>query len=98
MSVYALWYGGPSYAYPYPQEDMEQFDSLDDAREAFESRYRQGDWMKQDFKYIFKVEDSVFTPTVEDSYMHVWDADGLNPGTMGDYPEPDHIFEQPTDW
>lgn len=36
--VAALWYGGSSYADPDPDRDLERFDSLQDAKRAFEAR------------------------------------------------------------
>lgn len=38
MRVKALWYGGSSYSAPDPARDLETFNSLRDARAAFESR------------------------------------------------------------
>jgi hypothetical protein len=38
--VWALWHGGYSYAHPNVIDDLESFDSLADAKIAFEQRYR----------------------------------------------------------
>jgi hypothetical protein len=37
--VFGLWHGGSSYAHGYPNDDMESFPSLEDARRAVEGRY-----------------------------------------------------------
>lgn len=39
MKVFGLWYGGSSYAAPTVKRDTEDFDSIKEARESFESRY-----------------------------------------------------------
>lgn len=36
--MFALWHGGHSYAPPNVEQDTEDYDSLQDAREAFEAR------------------------------------------------------------
>ena len=65
MKVYALWYGGSSYAAPSIPEDIEEFDSIREARDVFESR--------ADFDPYFPCVD-------ESSEMHLFFADPRESG------------------
>jgi hypothetical protein len=38
MKVYALWFGGSSYAYPTVKDDLEEFASIASAKRVFYSR------------------------------------------------------------
>lgn len=39
MKVYGLWYGGSSYAVPSVPDDVEEFSSIKQAKDIFESRF-----------------------------------------------------------
>ena len=56
MKVFGLWHGGPSYR-PGEYRDIEEFDTVAQARRAFESRSQNRDGS---------------TPCVEDSEMWLW--------------------------
>lgn len=60
MKVYALWYGGSSYAAP-TLDDLEEFDSCKEARYRFQARYDNNSYGEPD------------TPCVSDeSEMHIF--------------------------
>jgi diadenosine tetraphosphatase ApaH/serine/threonine PP2A family protein phosphatase len=59
MQIYALWHGGSSYAVPTIPQDIERFDSIRAAREAFKARR---DW-------------DPYYPCVEGSSMYLYFSD-----------------------
>ncbi|GAA1122411.1 hypothetical protein GCM10009605_62660 [Nocardiopsis composta] len=78
MAWYGLWYGGPGYS-PSSQEDMEEFSSLQAAKEALRSRMRDGYSWRQEFRFVFRDPEKLLTPAVsEESYIDLYsvpDAD-----------------------
>lgn len=72
MKVYGLWYGGSSYGSPSVKRDTEEFDSIKEAKDAFQRRYDNDDYPA--------------TPCVSDSSeMHLFFSD---PRDMSDpYPD-----------
>ena len=75
MRVYALWYGGCSYAFG-DFADVETFDSMQALKDAFESRCYGGSFRRQNFTFADGRTQSVFTPAVDGSSteMHVFYA------------------------
>lgn len=87
--IYALWHGGSSYSPGSIPEDVESFDSVEDATDAFIERYESGYSWQQTFRYVNREHDSVLTPAVgEDATMFLYfDAD-----PSGQYdPYPDRV-------
>lgn len=64
--VYGLWHGGPGYSNADPKSDVERFDSVDAARNALSDRYTCGHTWKQDFDFVNRDRESVFTPAVSE--------------------------------
>ena len=56
MKVYALWYGGSSYNAPYVKDDIEEFSSIQAAKDTF--------WSREDFDPYY--------PCVEGSTMQLF--------------------------
>lgn len=73
MKVYGLWYGGNSYAVPSVPDDVEEFSSIKQAKDIFESRF-EGEFG--------------FTPCVTDeSEMHLFydepqEGEDINPDVV----------------
>ncbi len=63
MKWYGLWHGGSSYAPP-GDEDLEEFASLEEAKDRLGSRWRYGYGQRQDFRYTAREPQRVFTPCV----------------------------------
>ena len=74
--IYVVWHGGSSYAAPHIPEDVERFDTLEDACIEADNRMRCGATFANTFRYINKPEENVLTPVVgTDSRMEVFLAD-----------------------
>ena len=74
MKVYGIWHGGASYS-PGGIEDIEEFDSIQHAKDVLDSRYRNGHGWLQQFRYLNRSWPvvSVLTPAVEqDSEIWLW--------------------------
>jgi hypothetical protein len=79
IRVFGVWYGGSSYSYPEIPQDVEQFDSLEEAKEALQSRYENGYFWRQEFNYVNKPAASDLYPAVgTDSYMDIYYVDPSN--------------------
>lgn len=94
MSVYALWHGGSSYGPSYLADDLEKFESLDAAREAFSERMR-AHRFPATFRPVDREPFSVLCPCVEGSCMDIFLGDD-DPRESTD-PYPDLRLEQGDD-
>lgn len=83
--VYALWLGGGNYAQG-GDESLEYFDTVGQAVQAFEDRWRMGYSFRSRFNFVNQEPESFLTPTVsESSEMWLWHS---NPTGKGDlYPQ-----------
>ena len=74
--IYGLWHGGSSYSYGYPVQDVETFDTRDDALQALRDRRETGDWQQQEFRYVNRDAEFHYCPSVDDdSSMTLWAVD-----------------------
>ncbi|MFL1427534.1 MULTISPECIES: hypothetical protein [unclassified Nocardiopsis] len=65
---YGLWFGGCGYSPSDPLEDIEKFPTLNAARDALRDRFRDGASWRQEFEFVNRDPEKVFTPAVsEDS-------------------------------
>lgn len=64
---YGLWYGGYRYAVSDPVEDIEKFPNLNAARDALRDRFRDGASWRQEFDFVNRAPESVFTPAVSEN-------------------------------
>lgn len=62
MRVWGLWHGGINYAEPYGMDYLEEFPSIEAARDALVSRAFRGYWQQQEFRYVNREPESTFTP------------------------------------
>jgi hypothetical protein len=76
MTLYGLWHGGHgSYSEP-NRDDLESFPDIEAARQALADRQDHGYWQRQDFAYVTREPESVFTPCVADeSHMYLFLVD-----------------------
>lgn len=78
MTVYGLWWGGPGYSLPAP-EDLERFANLATAKDALKSRYDSGGYRSEAFDYVQREPERLLLPVVTAlSEIHVYltpDAD-----------------------
>ncbi len=97
MGIYILWHGGSSYSHG-EARDVETFPTLDDAKDAMSSRQESGYWQKQDFRYVNRDWECVFTPNVEGDSAWFWFD---NPTADGDWvnrdPYPDLVIDRAED-
>ncbi len=70
MEVYALWYGGASYAHS-TDDDLEKFPSIGAAVTALDDRHRLGYSFRQSFNFVNREPESSYTPCVEDD-SEIW--------------------------
>lgn len=89
MQVFGLWHGGHSYSGGDFTENLEMFNSVDDAITACQERMDYGHYRVQEFDYLNRDSDKCLTPCVDDSAtMQVFLADP----TDSDDPYPDFII------
>lgn len=62
---YGLWWGGTSYSAP-EERDLEAFASLAEATEALRDRRYCGGSLRQEFRFLHREPQRVFTPVVSD--------------------------------
>lgn len=95
MKVHALWYGGYSYAHPDPFHDLELFESVAAAERAFQDRINGGGVLRSSFEFVNRPGESVYCPTVDGSYMHLFTGLGDGP-YVADATDcyPDYIIEE----
>lgn len=71
--VYAMWNGGNGYGPSDLVTDLEGFGSLADVRAALRSRRDRGYGWRQEFVFVNRDAEYVYTPCVEDdSSIWVW--------------------------
>lgn len=92
--IFGLWFGGSSYSNSGEfAENLEMFNSTDDAISACQSRMDSGHWSLQEFDYLNRDSEKVLTPCVDETAaMHVYFTDP----TDSTDPYPDAIIE--IDW
>ena len=74
--IFGLWHGGSSYSTGYPVQDVETFDSREDALQALRDRCEHGDWQQQEFRYVNRDAEFHYCPSVsDDSSMTLWTVD-----------------------
>lgn len=74
MAWYGLWYGGPSFALS-EREDMEEFSSLQAAKDALWARVNDGWSWPQEFRYVYREPETARVPGVtEESYIDLYSA------------------------
>jgi hypothetical protein len=73
--VWALWYGGASYAQPYLAEHLEIFESIEDALDALREREHSNGRSQLTVRYANGTEEYVYFPVVEGSSLEIFYAD-----------------------
>lgn len=88
MTTYGIWNGGyGNYAPSEVPRDVEQFDTIEDACQALESRYVMGHSWLQTFNFVNRPTEHVYTPVVGvDTSISLFAVD---PSTFTDWSEPD---------
>lgn len=84
---YGIWHGGYSYAMG-EHDDIEEFDSIADAKRTFESRCYNGLFAKQEFRYVHRPHESLYCPAVDASECRIFlytDPDGGLPEKIISY-------------
>lgn len=90
MQVFGLWYGGSSYTGGDFVENLEMFNSVDDAIIACQERMDRGHVWVQEFDYLNRDSEKVLTPCVDEtSTMYVY----LSDPTDDSDPYPDFIIQ-----
>ncbi len=70
---YGVWHGGSGYTLSDLESDLEQFGSIQEAKDALSDRFRSGCSWRQTFRYVNRDPESVLTPAVdEDSCIHLY--------------------------
>ncbi|MCP2337502.1 hypothetical protein [Actinomadura rupiterrae] len=64
MTLYGLWWGGPSYSRPTPDDDLERLHSLSAAKEALRDRYHSNGCRTEHFDFIEREPEQVYLPAV----------------------------------
>lgn len=79
MTVYAYWHGGTNYSTLDRDEFIERFDHLEDAIEAFQTRYSIGALYPQTFNFINQGSETCLCPVVDEgATMEVWLRDQVD--------------------
>lgn len=90
MQVFGLWHGGASYAGGDFNENLEMFNSVEDAIVACQERMDRGHLWVQEFDYLNRDSEKVLTPCVDETAtMMVFLSD---PSGLSD-PYPDLIVQ-----
>ncbi|GAB3726758.1 hypothetical protein GCM10027590_32310 [Nocardiopsis nanhaiensis] len=77
---YGLWHSGNGYGLTDPESDMEQFSSLQAAKDALAARYHLGYSFRQRFQFVNREPESVLTPVVgSDSCLHLFASPDSDP-------------------
>jgi hypothetical protein len=63
--VFGYWWGGSGYSLP-DSDDLEEFASVDEARQKLSQRYRDGYWYPSRFRFVHRKPVSALTPCVGD--------------------------------
>lgn len=84
MTVYAYWHGGSNYSVTERDDFIERFDHLENAIEAFQTRYSIGALYPQSFNFINQDSDTCLCPVVdENASMEVWLRDQIDLSDCG---------------
>lgn len=70
MKWYGIWHDGTGYSLSL-EDDLEEFASLEDAKDKLTDRYLHGGYERQEFRYVHTEQQRVYTPCVTED-CEIW--------------------------